>query len=138
LPSLITLLKRYVRMVDAGIERTEVEQFLKTAITKVTNGIGGSPGLATQHIGKVSSRLVESVNAELSQACPSTDGFKFVVQAVVLEQWGQGAFVGGKCLWDEIRDTVVSVQQDTDKLDITLIVFFIQPGEEESESEEEG
>ena len=26
---------RYVRMVDAGIERTEVEQFLKTAITKV-------------------------------------------------------------------------------------------------------
>ena len=36
------------------------------------------------------------------------------------------------------RDTVVSVQQDTDKLDITLIVFFIQPGEEESESEEEG
>ena len=72
-------------MVDAGIERTEVEQFLKTAITKVsglkfnlintdidprqqvTDGIGGSPGLATQHIGKVSSRLVESVNAELSQ-----------------------------------------------------------------------
>ena len=77
---------RYVRMVDAGIERTEVEHFLKTAITKVgelkgelnltididhstqvTSGIGGSPGLATQHIGKVSSRLVESVNAELSQ-----------------------------------------------------------------------
>ena len=25
------------------------------------------------------------------------------LQAVVLEQWGQGAFVGGKCLWDEIR-----------------------------------
>ena len=37
-----------------------------------------------------------------------------------------------------IRDTVVSVQQDTDKLDITLIVFFIQPGEEESDGEEEG
>ena len=21
----------------------------------------------------------------------------------MLEQWGQGAFVGGKCLWDEVR-----------------------------------
>ena len=25
------------------------------------------------------------------------------LQAVVLEQWGQGAFGGGKCLWDEVR-----------------------------------
>ena len=33
-----------------------------------------------------------------------------------------------------IRDTVVSVQQDTDKLDITLMVFFIQPDEEESDA----
>ena len=36
-----------------------------------------------------------------------------------------------------IRDTVVSVQQDTDKLDITLMVFFIQPDEEESDAEDE-
>ena len=33
---------------------------------------------------------------------------------------------------------MVSVQQDTDKLDITLIVFFVQPGDEESDGEEEG
>ena len=77
---------RYVRMVDAGIERDEVEHFLRTVITKVgllkkrsnfntdlyrpkqvTDGVGGSPGLATQQIGKVSSSLVESVNADLSQ-----------------------------------------------------------------------
>ena len=85
----------------------------------------------------------------------------------MLEQWGQGALVGGKCLWDEsrycwgwyavicrlkgkannkfvllhhelspTRDTVVSVQQDTDKLDITLMVFFIQPDEEENDAED--
>ena len=30
-------------------------------------------------------------------------------QAVVLEQWGQGAFVGGKCLWDEVRYSSVFV-----------------------------
>ena len=34
---------------------------------QVTDGVGGSPGLATQQIGKVSSSLVESVNADLSQ-----------------------------------------------------------------------
>ena len=35
---------------------------------QATEGIiGGSPGLATQLIGKVSSTLVESVNTELSQ-----------------------------------------------------------------------
>jgi len=124
-------------MVGEGVEKSEVEQFLKASIAKATEGIiGGSPGLATQLIGKVSSTLVECVNTELSQACPSTEGFKFVVQAVVLEQWGQGALVGGKCLWDESRDTVVSVQQDTDKLDITLMVFFIQPDEEESDAED--
>ena len=37
---------------------------------QATEGIiGGSPGLATQLIGKVSSTLVESVNTELSQVC---------------------------------------------------------------------
>jgi len=30
----------------------------------------------------------------------------------------------------------VSVQQDTDKLDITLMVFFIQPDEEDSDAED--
>jgi len=77
------------------------------------------------------------VNSSLQQHCPSTEGFKFVVQAVVQEQWGQGGVVGARCQWDQARDLVVSVRQDTSKLDICLIVFFVQPQDESDEEGEE-
>jgi hypothetical protein len=55
---------------------------------------------------------------------------------VVQEQWGQGSLVGARCLWDNSRDLVVSVNKDTDKVSLTLSAFFVA-NEDNSDTEED-
>lgn len=126
------------RTQDSLISKSEVENFLRSSIKEVLSREGSEKGVSqssSKHLSSLSSFLVERVNSSLAQACPSIEGFKFVVQAVVQEQWGQGGLVGARCQWDNRRDTVVSVQQETEKLDVCVIVFFVHT-EEESDEEQ--
>jgi len=113
------------------VDRGEVEKYLTKTINCFIKKINSK---VNEDLGK---KLVEQVNVELSSACPSTEGFRFVVQAVVQEQWGQGSLVGARCLWDNSRDLVVSVNKDTDKVSLTLSVFFVANEEDNSDTEEE-
>lgn len=116
---------------QATVNREEVEKYLTTT---VNSHLSKEDSKLNEDVGK---RLVEKVNLELSSACPSTEGFRFVVQTVVQEQWGQGSLVGARCLWDNSRDLVVSVARDTDKISLTLSVFFVANEEEEESDQEE-
>jgi len=116
---------------QASVNRREVEKYLTAAVNSHLSKIENK---LNEEVGK---SLVEKVNLELSAACPSTEGFRFVVQTVVQEQWGQGSLVGARCLWDNSRDLVVSVARDTDKISLTLSVFFVANEEEEESDLEE-
>ena len=50
------------------------------------------------------------------------------------EQWGQGSLVGGRCEWDTARDQVVSTSTDTDKINVSLQVFFVNTQDAEDTS----
>ena len=74
---------------------------------QATDGIGGSPGLATQLIGKVSSTLVESVNTELSQVCICSVQILSRCEAMtslgVSIHWGLQVCCTGKKWWYRIN-----------------------------------
>jgi len=117
-----------------SLNRQEVEKFLltttKVAMTEMPKEVTSS------NLNQLGTKLVEVVNSNLSNTCPSTEGFKFVVHATVQEQWGQGSLVGAKCEWDNTRDQVVSVDHKTDKVSVCLVVFFVHI-EEESDSDDD-
>ena len=50
------------------------------------------------------------------------------------EQWGQGSLVGGRCEWDTARDQVVTTSTDTDKINVSLQVFFVNTQDAEDKS----
>jgi hypothetical protein len=64
---------------EQSIDRAQIERFLAGAIKEVAGGAevagGKQPAL--------SSRLVETVNSTLLEACPSAEGFKFIVQVML-------------------------------------------------------
>ena len=103
------------------INMQEVEQFLQATTSQVI-----SLEYTTSTLFKVGNKLVELVNIGLSHNCPSADGFKFVVHATVQEQWGQGCLLGASCKWDWVRDKVISISHNTDKISVCLVVFFVK------------
>jgi len=113
------------------IDKREVENYLNKTVTKFVNKCDWK---ISDEFGK---KLVEQVNLELSDSCPSTEGFKFVVEVVLQEQFGQGSLVGAMCHWDNTRDSYVTVTMDTDKLCLSLAVFFVAIEEDEESSDEE-
>jgi len=114
-----------------SINRQEVEKFLFSTTSKVIKE-------TTSTLSQVGTQLVELVNKNLADSCPSADGFKFVVHATVQEQWGQGSLVGAKCEWDCTRDQVVTINHETDKVNVSLGVFFVNiEQEDDSDSEDE-
>ena len=117
---------------EDSLNRQEVEKYLLATTSKLT-GVGKE--YTDNTLSQVGTKLVEVINSGLSAACPSTEGFKFVVHATVQEQWGQGSLMGAKCEWDTARDKVVSVTHNTDKINVCLVVFFVHIEEEEEEEE---
>jgi len=113
------------------IDKKEVENYLNKTVNKFINKCDLK---ISDETGK---KLVEQVNLELSDSCPSTEGFKFVVEVVLQEQFGQGSLVGAMCHWDNNRDSYVTITMETDKLCLSLAVFFVAIEEDEESSDEE-
>lgn len=110
------------------IDHKSVENYLNTAVKKFTDRRTSS-----RNTSLIGSQLVEEINKNLLEKCPSVDNFKFIVHATVQEQWGQGSLIGAKCTWDTSRDTVVSVNYDTQKHNVSLQIFFVSINDEEDE-----
>ena len=128
------ILFKCVTMGDS-LNRQEVEKFLITTTREVMAEM--PKDVTSTTLNQLGTKLVEVVNSTLSNTCPTTEGFKFVVHATVQEQWGQGSLVGAKCEWDTTRDQVVSVDHKTDKVSVCLVVFFVHIEEEDSDSDDD-
>ena len=120
---------------ESSLNKKDVENFLHTTNSKLITEFPKE--MTSSSLNHVGTKVVEMVNANLTNACPSTEGFKFVVHATVQEQWGQGSLMGAQCEWDNTRDQVVSINHKTDKVSVCLVVFFVHIDEEEEESDEE-
>jgi len=118
-------------MADETTLKPQVSKFLGDSIDKA---LGNLEGKVTEHFGH---KLVELINQELPSACPSAEGFRFVVSATVTEEWGQGCSQGARCLWDNSRDTVINVERATARGHVSVAVFFVADLESPDSSEEE-
>jgi len=116
---------------ETVIDRKSVENYLNTTVKKFTDRRTSS-----RNTSLIGSQLVEEINKNLPENCPSVENFKFIVHATVQEQWGQGSLIGAKCTWDLSRDTVVNVNYDTQRHNVSLQVFFVYINDDEDEDED--
>jgi len=84
--------------------------------------------------------LTIKLNEAISNKCPSInkEGYKFIVTSTFMTQFGQGISLGGKCLWNEETDGVLTVKATSDD-DYLLImtVYFLKINQTDQEDSEE-
>lgn len=106
--------------------KVEVEKYLCDSIDKALKNFDGK---VTTQFGE---KLTEQINSGLPCNCPSAEGFRFCVWVALCEEWGQGITQGARCLWDTGRDYMVRVEKNTEKVHLSLVVFFVADTEEEN------
>ena len=71
------------------LDKDQIEKYLLDRMNGLTQKY---LDCKTESLGKFSSSLVEIINDELPNKCPSVEGFKYVVHATVQVGWSQSDF----------------------------------------------
>lgn len=84
------------------------------------------------------SALTERLRQAILTECPSAQGHKWIVQAVFMQQWGQGCHFSGRGLWDCRTDRAVHIDVQTDKYMLLAAAHFVKRSRRSSREEQQG